>query len=465
MAWTIDVVATDRITYSPTIALDTSANPYILFSKYRGNSGANAIYYLLLYTKVNGNWIADTFEDNCREPIYPPDLAIDLTNKIWCIYPVIDTINFFSHLIVAHKDSMEWIKDTIESSIIISDYMSYSITADNAGIPHIAYDADGGTIACYAVLTDSGWIKTVFDTNSTGLAFCYGIAVNSSNCPHISYLHSFFDGTAELWYAKKVDSLWFKEKVDSFFIDFLGFPTSIIIGLSDLPSIVYTEDHILGENPIVKYAYNNGISWHIDTVETLSGCSNQKSLDIDSLGKPYLIYCNQKKDKIAYRDILGWYRDTLPFTPTTNWGRGGSLRAGHNGLINIARYATDDSDSIHEIHYIYGTPTEIEESNQVDRYINNKFFCFPNLFERYTTIYLQFNSAVENDLNHRVSLKIYDIIGRLVKTLINDRLQKGCFNIIWYGRDENNHEVNSGIYFCELKTETFSKTIKLIVLR
>jgi len=66
-----------------------------------------------------------------------------------------------------------------------------------------------------------------------------------------------------------------------------------------------------------------------------------------------------------------------------------------------------------------------------------------------------------------VTLEIYDVLGRKVKTLLNDvGLSRGVHDrIIWDGRDDNGNYVSSGIYFYRFKSLRFNSTKKLILLR
>jgi hypothetical protein len=59
-----------------------------------------------------------------------------------------------------------------------------------------------------------------------------------------------------------------------------------------------------------------------------------------------------------------------------------------------------------------------------------------------------------------VSLKVFDIIGKEIATLVSETLQPGTYEVTF---DGNN--LPSGIYFYQLKTEKFSETKKLILLK
>ncbi len=63
-----------------------------------------------------------------------------------------------------------------------------------------------------------------------------------------------------------------------------------------------------------------------------------------------------------------------------------------------------------------------------------------------------------------VSLKIYNITGQLVKTLVNDNRTPGFYNAPWNGRSDNGQKVSAGIYIYRLQAgdKTFTKKMVLI---
>ncbi|MEO0083864.1 MAG: FlgD immunoglobulin-like domain containing protein, partial [candidate division WOR-3 bacterium] len=62
----------------------------------------------------------------------------------------------------------------------------------------------------------------------------------------------------------------------------------------------------------------------------------------------------------------------------------------------------------------------------------------------------------------RVSLRIYDAAGRIIKTLVDSDLSSGVYNLTWNGTDENNQKVADGIYFYTLTAGTKRFTKKMI---
>ena len=84
----------------------------------------------------------------------------------------------------------------------------------------------------------------------------------------------------------------------------------------------------------------------------------------------------------------------------------------------------------------------------------------PNPFNPTTTI--RFDLAREG----HVELRIYDVAGRVVKTLVNGSLAPGWnIAIPWSGLDEAGARVSSGVYFYQLMTEDFSATKKMLLMK
>ncbi|MDH4212267.1 MAG: T9SS type A sorting domain-containing protein, partial [candidate division WOR-3 bacterium] len=65
----------------------------------------------------------------------------------------------------------------------------------------------------------------------------------------------------------------------------------------------------------------------------------------------------------------------------------------------------------------------------------------------------------------RARLRIYNIAGQLVKTLVDSHQSPGSYSIVWTGLDEHNRSVSSGVYFCRLETDDQSDIRKITILR
>jgi hypothetical protein len=64
----------------------------------------------------------------------------------------------------------------------------------------------------------------------------------------------------------------------------------------------------------------------------------------------------------------------------------------------------------------------------------------------------------------RISLKIYDISGKLVRTLADQSLEPGRYNLVWDLRDGLGRKVSKGVYFVRMETPEYKATRKLILV-
>ncbi len=79
---------------------------------------------------------------------------------------------------------------------------------------------------------------------------------------------------------------------------------------------------------------------------------------------------------------------------------------------------------------------------------------YPNPFNPITTI----DFAIPEET--RVTLTIYNQLGKKVVVLVNEEFNAGEHAVKW-----NAENIASGIYFCELKTERFTTVNKLLLLK
>ncbi len=83
---------------------------------------------------------------------------------------------------------------------------------------------------------------------------------------------------------------------------------------------------------------------------------------------------------------------------------------------------------------------------------------YPNPFNPTTTISFSLPSK------SYVSLKVFDVLGRKVATLISEELPAGTYTRQW-NAESSNRRLSSGFYFYRLVAGAYSKTNKLILLR
>ena len=84
---------------------------------------------------------------------------------------------------------------------------------------------------------------------------------------------------------------------------------------------------------------------------------------------------------------------------------------------------------------------------------------YPNPFQSSTTIEYEIKD------HSKISLKIYDIHGKEVKTLINDYQTSGTKTIIWDGMDNKIQVVPSGIYYCIIQINKQIQNKKILFVK
>jgi hypothetical protein len=63
----------------------------------------------------------------------------------------------------------------------------------------------------------------------------------------------------------------------------------------------------------------------------------------------------------------------------------------------------------------------------------------------------------------RVRLMIYDVSGRLVRELINERMPAGSYSVDWDRTGQNRRSLSPGAYVCRLETDTFVDSKRIIL--
>ena len=86
---------------------------------------------------------------------------------------------------------------------------------------------------------------------------------------------------------------------------------------------------------------------------------------------------------------------------------------------------------------------------------------YPNPFNPVTNIKFKIPLCHSGESrNPLVSLKVYDILGKEVKTLVNEILQAGTYSVRFDAGD-----LPSGVYFYRLKAGDFSETKKMLLIK
>jgi YVTN family beta-propeller protein len=92
------------------------------------------------------------------------------------------------------------------------------------------------------------------------------------------------------------------------------------------------------------------------------------------------------------------------------------------------------------------------------------FACEPNPFRSFTRIRYQIARGDEGPKQH-VSLNVYNVSGRKVKSLVDEERLPGFYSVDWNGRDDNDKKLPNGIYFYRLEVADFTSAKKAVLMR
>ena len=167
-----------------------------------------------------------------------------------------------------------------------------------------------------------------------------------------------------------------------------------------------------------------------------------------------LLKINNQNSQFEFADSLGFFHFDLP-----------------PGIYDIyaSRVFCEDV-VIEDIEVVEGQVTQVDfEMINITDITDNPIslsppkhifmYNYPNPFNPSTTIVYQLQQA-EN-----ISLKIYDVTGRLIKTIVDENKEAGYYNVVWDGTDQSGKAVSSGVYMYALHAGDYTETRKCLLLK
>jgi len=90
---------------------------------------------------------------------------------------------------------------------------------------------------------------------------------------------------------------------------------------------------------------------------------------------------------------------------------------------------------------------------------------YPNPFNATTSV--QYSVVSDQTTGHRslVTLKIYNLLGHEIKTLVSQVQEPGHYTVTWDGTNYRDRQIGSGVYFCRMTAGHFEDAAKILLLR
>jgi hypothetical protein len=149
----------------------------------------------------------------------------------------------------------------------------------------------------------------------------------------------------------------------------------------------------------------------------------------------------------------------LGFVARSDFGTSGSSNAMHIGDGTVNEYS---SSRLRWFRLdVAGTPAGIDSETQPLAARFELVGAEPNPFGLETAIHFRIPASA------RLTLRIYDAGGRVVRMLLDRAVPAGGHRVVWNGRDGNGHRVSPGIYFYHVRDEGegIGRVGKLVLLK
>ncbi len=276
---------------------------------------------------------------------------------------------------------------------------------------------------------------------------------------------------------------------------------AVVVDYNDIPHIIFQENLIedggisgslsgwsaCGPSGTLFYTYRmSANNWSTpDTIkfpryEICNYASGTPSAGIATDNTIY--FTTTQPESAEYSDMTAWYPFNLYYGEISPYT--GALSCDDTTISKIA--PTDSNNAIYG-HITYHVPPEgpgitwcqlINATIPADVYYNHSDTLVP-VEEKKTisspspiTLYQNYpNPAREKTMirftvpnNTNISLNIYDISGRLVRTLANGIPGASSSFVVWNGKNGEGKEVPGGVYLYTLKAGAYTETRKLLLI-
>ena len=197
---------------------------------------------------------------------------------------------------------------------------------------------------------------------------------------------------------------------------------------------------------VVETAYPFTLQWN-DNTNNILGLENQLLEDYEASEEGQFLFLHDLISLLDENDyglgICYWAPDWIS---TNQFGSPWENQAlfDFDGELLDGISAFDNSNAL------------VEKNNS---FILNNIYNYPNPFNPITT--LKYDLPDEG----LVKITIYDMTGRIIKNLVANNQSSGLKSVRWNGKDNFNKPVNTGVYLYRIKTDNFTQTSKMLLLK
>ncbi len=405
-------------------AITVSDSGYVHVTGTSGGSGTSADYATVKYDPDGDTVWVRRYNGPEDYVDYASAMALDGQQNVYVTGTSYDTVGGLDYLTIkyaANGDTL-WVRRYKGPGEGYDE--AYSLAVDGAGNAYVTGNSAGiGTNYDYATIKyypngDTGWVRR-YDGPANGADYAKAIAIDHSG---FVYVTGYSDSTgsyqdyATIKYDSVGNEVWVRR--------YNGPPGNgsdfgYALALDDFSNVYVTGGSGGGATDMdyatIKYHSNGDAAWVMRYTGPGSGSDYGRAIAVDDSGNVYVTgsYTSASTEK----DIC-----TIKYVQTSSG-------------------VTDETGDRER-------PFEFVLSQN-----------YPNPFNPSTKI--EFTLAKSGF----VTLQIYDVLGRKVRTLVSEELSAGYKSVVWDGKNEDGEDVASGVYFYQLKVGDFSEPKKMLLLK
>jgi hypothetical protein len=432
---------------------------HVVWNDWRDSN--NEIYYKRS-TDAGVTWEADTRLTNNTSNSQLPSIAVSGSDVyvVWNEYRDGNWEIYYKHSIDAGLNWSSDLRLTINPALSLSPSVAVSGTD-----VHVVWRdfRDSNHEVYYKRSTNSGttWSADTRLTNNTAISGDPSVSVSGSLV--LVVWTDERDGNPEIYCKSSTDAggSW---GADTRLTNSTGdsyFPSVSISGM--FVNVVWQDNRDGNLEIYHKRSQDAGLSWGADMRLTNNTALSHNPSVVVFAAAPVIavhVVWNDNRDgndEIYYKNSIDggntWSSDTRL---TNSTGDSYSSSVAVSGTV-VHVVWNDNRDGNFEIYYKRNPTGNVVEINNISTEIPSSYSLsqnYPNPFNPTTVISFQLSVAGQ------VVLKVYDVMGREVQTLVNESLKPGTYEASFDGSS-----LNSGVYFYKLITTGFTETKKMLMVK
>lgn len=472
--------------YYPQVSLAENGDIYVAFSEYDESISD----YLLIgvYRSQDGgeSWNRHTYVYNSSEHLESPDIEVledryvitfKLGTSMYVGYVKLDDIS--DYLFTALSNSVE---DDAYGSIV-SDKSYYGLDLTYTYVTYIV-DESSGTNIYYTSSTDQGdsWAEPVLLTENyeamdisigNNIAysmsddgedeFCqigwrelYGDLIitnvnvyDDADFSHEIIMEADYDNNTQTW------NYWFwPPSVSAYYSDII-ISTTVVWHQEDERDIAITFSSDNGESWGSDYAwYYWGEEYDIPDDDPVSTFSPDGSLGFVWVKGNYVYYRSNGTDDW----LSGWSDELLIDNSVDDIYSTGCVISDN---VFHAVYDEGEEGNIYygSLEMDSGGTVSMDEENNILPISNVLYDCYPNPFNPVTTL------RYDLPKDAMVNITIYDMMGRVIKTMVNSHQNAGFKSIQWNATTDEGKPASAGLYLYTIQAGDFRQSKKMVLLK